>query len=104
MAAAQRPGGQQGKICQFKLVLLGKPRCCAVQCRVAAAIERVKITDCDVTYYRRIGRRQVFARPSLCERSISRIPGGEEAAATWLLKLYVLITTLRFSLQLVRRS
>ena len=24
MAAAQRPGGQQAKICQFKLVLLGK--------------------------------------------------------------------------------
>ena len=23
MAAAQRPGGQQAKICQFKLVLLG---------------------------------------------------------------------------------
>ena len=24
MAAAQRPGGQQAKICQFKLVLLGE--------------------------------------------------------------------------------
>ena len=27
MAAAQRPGGQQAKICQFKLVLLGKLGC-----------------------------------------------------------------------------
>ena len=97
MAAAQRPGGQQAKICQFKLVLLGKKHFFSNQINsfqffpgsshpsrqqrnwnsFQLKLGSVQLCSQIKFYFRGISSWKVFVSSALCEGTISWISRGK---------------------------